>query len=344
MRAMSTEDVDEFQLIEMLAGAIAEGNADLIGRVDRSGFRIRLGIGDDAAAWDAPAGTRVLTTDTLVEGVHFELDHIGWSDLGWKAMAVNLSDVAAMGCRPLYFLVTLGLRRRLPADGLVEMYQGMLESCRRFGGTIVGGDVVRSPTFFVSATLEGAALGAEGGPLLTRGAAAVGDRIAVTGHIGCSAAGLRMRNRMPDLDRETADHLREAHNRPVSRVAEGLVLAERGVLCGMDVSDGLVDDLGKVCNASGVGAVVHADSVPADDFLKRAFPDGWLELSLAGGEDYELLFTAPQAVMDEVVPLLDCTVATIGDIVAGPSEVKVVDREGEVVSAVTRGWDHLRDA
>ena len=344
---MLVRDVGEFQLIDTLAEVIAAESSTPIERLTEQGFRLRLSIGDDAAAWDGPAGTRVLTTDTMVEGVHFRLDYTGWRDLGWKSMAANLSDVAVMGCLPSYAVITLGLREDLPVEGLVEMYRGMLEACRRCGGAIVGGDVVRSPVFFVTVALEGTTPASSHGKLLTRDAASPGDRIAVTGSLGCSAAGLRMLTEAGTapggclFDRETANHLAGAHNRPLPRVAEGMVLAAEGVAAAIDISDGLVDDLGKLCKASGVGAVIRSNSVPIDEFLVGAYPKESLDLALGGGEDYELLFTAPQPVMDRVEAMLEVSVSTIGEIVEGPSQVTVLDQDGGAMSVERGGWDHF---
>lgn len=346
MLVMLVKDTGEFQLIETLAQAIAEENAGCIGRLDEGGFRLRRSIGEDAAAWEGPSGVRVLTTDTMVEGVHFSLNHIGWRDLGWKSLAVNLSDIAAMGCSPLYAVVTLGLRGDLPVEGLVEMYRGIMEACRECGGAIVGGDVVRSPTFFVTVALEGTAVPSSGGDssadlLLIREAALAGDRIAVTGSLGCSAGGLRMLTQGLRFDGETAGHLRDAHNRPLPRVAQGVALAQQGVAAAIDVSDGLVSDLERMCEASGVGASIHADLVPADEFLKEAYPEEWLDLALGGGEDYELLFTAPLHVMERAVAALDVPVSVIGEVIEGPPQVRVLDQEGRVMAVDRGGWDHF---
>ena len=344
MRPMLVQDVGEFGLIELLARAVAHDNDALIAGLGRRGFRVRLSIGDDAAAVSAPAGMRTLTTDTMVEGVHFDLAHTPWRDLGWKALAVNLSDDAAMGAEPVCSLVTLGLRPDLPVSGLLEMYAGMMEAHARYGGALVGGDVVKSPTFFVTVALEGAAHTRDGREcLLTRDSARPGDVIAVTGHLGCSAGGLRM---MTDglessMDAVTARHLREAHNRPAPRVAEGAALAAAGVRAAMDVSDGLVADLGKMCVASGVGAVLGGAHLAADDCLRRAFPGEWLELALCGGEDYELLFTAPPDVLESAVRAVEIPVHVIGEIVEGPPSVRVLDAAGREVGFAAGGWDHF---
>ena len=344
MLHMLVRDLGEFGLIEKLARAVADENDALMAGLGRRGFRVRLSIGDDAAAISAPAGLLTLTTDTMVEGVHFDLAHIPWHDLGWKALAVNLSDAAAMGAEPVCSLVTLGLRPDLPVSGLLEMYAGMMEAHGRYGGSLVGGDVVKSPAFFVTVALEGAVQTLDWRErLLTRDSARPGDLVAVTGHIGCSAAGLQM---MTDglastMDAGTACHLREAHNRPAPRVAEGLALASAGVRAAMDVSDGLVADLGKMCQASGVGAVLDAAHLAADDCLRRAFPGEWLELALSGGEDYELLFTAPPDVLESVVQALDVPVHVIGKVVEGPPSVRVLDAAGRELNFAAGGWDHF---
>ena len=174
MRAMLVRDIGEFPLIERLVESIKGDGDRLLQRIGQSGYRLRLSIGDDAAAWESPSGTSVFTTDTMVEGVHFNLDNTGWHDLGWKALAVNLSDIAAMGCEPTYSLVTLGLRGDLPVDGLLEMYGGLMEVSKRCGGAVVGGDIVRSPVFFVTVALLGRAPEAEPNktsPILRRDAA-----------------------------------------------------------------------------------------------------------------------------------------------------------------------------
>lgn len=352
MPFMLVRDIGEFQLIDALAQAIASDNAQYIQRLDEHGFRLMLSIGDDAAAWHSQAGVRVATTDTMVENVHFKLANTSWRDLGWKSLAVNLSDIGAMGCTPLYSLVTLGLRGDLPVDGLLEMYRGMMDACREHGGAVVGGDIVRSPVFFVTVAMEGGSVASTNSDLtpdaiLRRDKARPGDQIAVTGHLGCSSGGLRMlleggKIETHPFGRETFTHLRDAHNRPVPRVAQGITLAGQGVLAAMDVSDGLVDDLGKLCKASGVGAVIRSDKVPADDFLKRAYPNGWLALALGGGEDYELLFTAPVDVMERAIVSLDIPAVVIGEVVEGPPTVVVRDESGNPVAIGSGGWDHFK--
>ena len=337
---MFVANIGEFELIARLERSIRVRNAAQIERLRARGVRADLGIGDDAAAWSYPRGVVVATTDAMVENVHFTLGATPWRLLGWKALASNLSDVGAMGCAPTFALATLGLRADLPVDGLTEMYDGMMDALEYSGGALVGGDIVRSDTFFVSVSLEG--LSAPDGATLRRDAARPGDAIGVTGHLGCSAAGLRLLLYGDDahLEDATRDHLVAAHNRPLPRVAEGTALARVGVRCAMDVSDGLAADLAKLCAASGVSARIEASRLPADVHLRTAFPQEWAPLALTGGEDYELVFTADAETMDAAKRELGAAVSVIGEIGAGAG-VTAVDADGREVALASGGWDHF---
>ena len=339
---MRVEDIGEFDLIDALIGVIERRGLDPAGP---EGRLLRIGAGDDAAAWERPAGVDMLTNDVMVEGVHFDLAAIGWRELGWKCAAVNLSDVAAMGCLPGFAVVGLGLPGELRVADLVEMYEGMLDVCERYGCALVGGDVVSSPTFFVSVAVTGMAQTDGDGtrPLLARDGARVGDLVALTGHVGCSGGGLRMMTEGRELDAETAAHLRLAHVRPAPRLSEGAALARHGAHAAIDVSDGLLDDLGKLCRASGVGAVVRLDRLPADDHLRTAYPREWPSLALGGGEDYELLTAATADTLERVGSEGGAPISVIGEIVPEDAGVRVVDERGEPVTVDTGGWDHFRN-
>ena len=340
---MLVRDLGEFDLIDLLAETLAAEGVDGPDLTGDDARIPRLGIGDDAAAWEGEAGTRVLTTDTMVEGVHFSLDLTGWRDLGWKAMAVNLSDVAAMGCLPTCSVVTLGLRDDLPVEGLVEMYRGMAEACRSHGGRIVGGDVVRSPVFFLNVAMEGHASITDtdgGGIILTRDATEIGEVIAVTGTLGDSAGGLQMALAGENFD-DSTERLRAAHFRPEPRLAEGQALAKAAIRTAMDISDGLVGDLTKLCDASGVGAVVRGNEVPVSEALRLQFPDRWLSLALTGGEDYELLFTGREETVREVSDAVDVPVTIVGEIVDASRGVTVLDANGDAIDVEGGGWDHF---
>ena len=295
---MLVSEVGEFGLIEILADMIGPHSH----QAGPCGFRLTLGIGDDTAAWQTPEATELSTTDTVVEGVHFTRETTPWFDLGWKLMTANVSDIAAMGGLPLYALVTLGLHGRtlgLPPDTQVEdiraLYEGMLDMARKYEVAIVGGDIVRSPVAFITLSLNGAH---SGKPML-RSTAKPGYQIGVSGYLGSSAGGLRILLDGLEVDLEAAAFLRQAHRRPEPHVEQGIMLSETGVDVAMDVSDGLLDDLGKLCAASGVGADVRSDAVPVHPLLARAFPEQALDMALNGGEDYLLLFAAPPDLMSQ---------------------------------------------
>lgn len=367
----------EFGLIERLARILGESAKDGDGVPG-----LVLDIGDDCAAVRRGSLTDVYTTDTMVDGVHFRTGEIPWRDLGWKSMAVNLSDVASMGARPVMSLVTLGLTGAESLLDLEELYRGIADITHEFGGTVAGGDIVRSPVLFISVAMTGEAAVTAGGAafnrarlmagsmtgstagagyptaasqlkfdggarqssdeaaLLRRDAMSVGDLIAVTGTIGDSGGGVRV---LADgLSDAAADLLKRSHFRPVPRMAAGIALVTHGVLSAMDVSDGIADDLGKMCKASGVAAKVRMPAVPVSDELKACFPDDFTAIALAGGEDYELLFSAPEPVMAAVVPSLGVPVSVIGEVIEGePGSVTVVDERGRPIEMAGGGWDHL---
>ena len=335
---MIVAEKGEFELIETLAAVCARRNREQLDSLGTRGFRLRLSIGDDAAAWDSAPGSTVFTTDTLVEGVHFDLGRIRWNDLGWKSVAASLSDVAAMGCVPTFSVVTLGLRPDLPVRGLEEMYEGMQDACARYGGAIVGGDVVRSPVFFITVSMQGAT-GCS--TVLTRSGASPAEMVAVTGHLGASAGGLLVMRDASRRDSPAALSLVDAHNRPQPRVEMGAMLARAGATAAIDVSDGLVDDLGKLAKASGVDAAIRSDLVPIHPSLREIFPDRRLDLALSGGEDYELLFTASSETMVDIVARSEIPVTVIGGISEGVGLVTVIDSDGRVIVPRDRGWDHF---
>ena len=334
---MLVKDLGEFGLIERL-------NARITG--ERGGpdngaafaFRLLVDTGDDTAAWQTGAATELATTDTVVEGIHFTRETTPWRDLGWKALAANISDIAAMGGQPLYALITLGLPPETAVADIEELYRGLLDIGNRYGAAIVGGDLVRSPVLFVTVALTGL----RAGPPLRRDTARPGDQIAVTGWLGNSGGGLKLLLEKPAIAATAADFLIQAHRHPEPAVAAGQILAQGGVVTAMDVSDGLADDLSKLCLASGVAAHLSAGQMPIHPLLRSAFPADCLALALHGGEDYVLLFTAPPPVMDKVMPLLSPGAAIIGEIVAGPAgQVTLVDPEGGAAVIGRAGWDHF---
>ena len=335
---MLISDLGEFGLIELIR-QWTQPAANVAAPGDNPAYRIAVGNGDDAAAATLLRSplTELYTTDTMVDGVHFTARTTPWRDLGWKALASNISDLAAMGGQPAFALVTLGLPPATPVAQVKELYAGMTEIASEYGAQIIGGDLVRSPTAFITVALTGVT---DGAPMV-RSAARPGHQVAVTGPVGSSAGGLRM---LLDADASglSGDNLLiQAHRRPHPHIAAGRILAESGVGAAMDVSDGLAADLGKLGVASGVAARIMMDRVPAIAALKTAYPADWPALALYGGEDYVLLFTAPPAVMTTALARIP-DAAVIGEIVAGtPGAVAIVGSDGNPVSANAAGWDHF---
>ena len=334
---MQIRDAGEFGVIELLNEMIVEQRAQG-GSDGASDCRLVVDTGDDAAAWKVGETTELLTTDTMVEGVHFTQDTTPWRDLGWKALAANISDIAAMGGLPKYALVTVGLPGETEVDDVRELYRGLLDIANAYGVSLVGGDTVRSDSVFITISLTGV----HPGQPMVRSSAQVGDEVAVTGPVGCSGGGLKLMLESPQAAGEAADYLRQQHRRPEPAVAQGRTLAENGVCAAMDVSDGLADDLSKLCCASGLAARIHAGQVPVHPFLTEVFPENAIELALDGGEDYVLLFTAAPGLMRSVLPLLPAGAVVIGETVAGePGQVTVVDSSGAETAAGRSGWDHF---
>ncbi len=334
---MLIRDLGEFGVIDLLNRMVVEGR--IIGDgLPGSGVKLLVDTGDDTAAWNAGGATELFTTDTVVEGVHFTRDTTPWRDLGWKSLASNISDIAAMGGLPTHALVTLGLPPDTAVADPEDLYRGLLEIANRFGVSIVGGDMVRSPVVFITVALSGVTNRA---PML-RSTARPGDVIAVTGELGSSAGGLKLMLEGLNASGEAAEHLKNAHRRPVPDVAAGQVLAESGVTTAMDISDGLCDDLGKLCRASGVAAEIEADRVPIHPLLRQAFPEECLGMALNGGEDYKLLFTATAAQVSKVNLCLPQPAVVVGHITAGePGRVTVLDSSGAEMPSNRRGWDHF---
>ena len=300
-----------------------------------------LGIGDDAAAYFSNNEIQLATVDSLVQDVHFSLSYISWQELGWKSIAVNLSDIAAMGGFPRYALVSLGLPGNTAVENVIDLYQGMFDIAGKFGVAIVGGDTVSSSFIFISVTVIGSS-GVKNRGMLKRSAAKPGDKIAVTNSLGASAGGLEMLRNNLKFSPKLSKQLRQAHLTPNPRVSEGQVLVEKGVKCGMDISDGLIGDLTHICQESKVGAQINIDLVPVTSAVKKCFGQQALEMALTGGEDYELLFTASPQVMNRVIKAIQRPVTVIGEIMgAKAGKVTLIDSAGKIINTEKAGWDHF---
>lgn len=331
------KEVGEFPLIDMIDGVVGADTPR----------RLRVGIGDDAAVWrPRPGRDLVFTTDMLVQNVHFRLDWMDWQAVGHKALAANLSDIAAMGATPRLALVALGLKGNERDREVTDLYRGMAALGRRYRVAVAGGDLSSSPGgVVVSVTAIGETPGGRRA-VMSRAAARPGDVIGVTGPMGMAAAGLRvLQQQLLTLDGSPA--MREAYSRPQPRVREGRLLARAGVKAAMDLSDGLLGDLPKMCQASGVSAVVEIARVPIPNAIKWNFTD-WFDLALRGGEDYELLFTASPTVFERVCRAFRLAGLRgpwrIGEIVAagakGP-EVKIREATGKVREVEPGAFSHF---
>ncbi len=231
--------------------------------------------GDDTAVLEVEGGRMLLATDLVCEGVHFDLELGSLADAAWKAVAANVSDMAAMGGRPLHAVAAVaGPARRGPGD-LDSLFEGLAEASAHYGARLVGGDLSRAGSWFIAIAMTGRC---DDDPVLRSGARP-GDRIYVTGPLGAAAAGLAaLRSRAVGAD----ENLVAAYRRPVARLSEGSVARRAGASAMIDVSDGLIGDLGHIAEESGVG--FELDTVP----VARGASE---EQALGGGEDYELVFT-----------------------------------------------------
>ena len=314
--------------------------ADVLGARPMDDDGVLLNIGDDTAAWSTGTGVELATTDTLVEDVHFRLDTTTCRDLGWKALAINLSDIAAMGGAPRYGLVSLGLSPDTEVAAVADLYRGMKEIGDEFGCRVVGGDTVGASCMMINVTLIGEATGH--GCFLRRDAAKAGDLIAVTGWLGSSGAGFRVLNDDIDVPIDVRNRLEEAHNRPVPRVREGQVLLRAGVRAAMDLSDGLMSDLPKMCGMSGVSARVSVGDLPISADVKETFGAEAVGLALTAGEDYELLVAGSRESLQRASEDMSTPVTVIGEMVEGESgEIILEDEKGKPMYAPKSGWEHF---
>ena len=303
---------------------------------------VSVGIGDDAAVLTGDPAI-VATHDLLIEGVHFRRETTGPEDLGHRCLAVNLSDLAAMGAEPVAALVGLGL----PANGSTEttdgLYRGMEALAARVGATIAGGDISASPTFVVAVTAIGR-IPAGRGPV-RRSEARPGDVLAVTGSLGGSAAGLAVLDDpslSSGIDEDAAREALRRHRRPEARLAEGRLLAEAGATAMLDISDGLGVDAERLARSSDVAIEIDLDRLPIDPSaaaLASALGSDPRLMAWSGGEDYELLVALPPATAERTAASLPAGLTVIGHARAGaPSATARVG--GEPLAVEHSGYLH----
>jgi thiamine-monophosphate kinase len=352
------------------ANSINNSEFDLIARIKRRAEEARggaqtdglvLGIGDDAAVFDG-RGRRdsVITADLLVEDVDFRRTSLP-QDIGYKALAVSLSDIAAMGARPRWTLLSLGLPQDIyDSPFATGIYEGFLSAARRFGVTLIGGDLSRTPERIV---IDSIVIGeTRRGRAVLRSGARAGDQIYVTGTLGGAAAGLKLLEHANGLRTRAARAralfglagLTRRQMRPAPRVECGALLGERRLASALiDLSDGLSSDLAHLCERSGVGALVEAARIPVAPLLRRAnainsygltraLTDDSLDLALHGGEDFELLFTVRPHIAARLPRRLGGVRLTrIGEVRAAGEGIRI-SRGGSAEILRPSGFDHFK--
>lgn len=304
-----------------------------------------LALADDAALLDAPAGRMlVLAADAMVAGVHFLPDDPP-DTIGRKLLRVNLSDLAAMGAEPLGYLMTTALPPDMTPDWLDEFARGLKEDQRTYGCGLLGGDTVSTPgPLTLSLTVVGSVVP---GRALTRAGARLGDAVWVSGTIGDGALGLlALTDRLPGLAQAQRETLADRYRLPRPRLPLGRRLSGIATAC-LDVSDGLVQDLGHLCRAAGLSAELDAEAVPLSAAARAAVAadPALLARCLTGGDDYELVFTAPAAAASALAGIAaesGIPVARIGRMTApGETEVRVL-HSGAPLALTETGWSHIR--
>lgn len=336
---MRVRDIGEFGLIDRIAHHLPPPSE-----------RVVVGIGDDVAILRTePSRYLMATCDIQVEGVHFLRERITPQQLGRKVVAINVSDIAAMGGEPRSLLVSLVLPKHEDVAFVDGLYEGMREECARWGVEVIGGNMAHSRDgVIVDIFLLGEV---EPQCLLTRSGARVGDLVLVTGTVGDSGAGLELVLN-PDLAcaEEHRRALLERHLTPIPRLPEGRAIAGTGWATAMiDISDGLASDIGHICERSRVGVLLYADQIPVSEHaraLAQAVETDVLRWALFGGEDYELLFTAPpehaSALAQRVAQQTATPVSVIGEITPAEAGIKLRQTDGTVTPLHKGGWDHFR--
>lgn len=344
-RSKARSSLREFDLINELRRRHGRDNPSIV-----------RGIGDDAAVIAPPAGRHlVLTTDLLAERIHFDLRTASFEDVGYKAATANLSDIAAMGGTPQYLLVSLAIPRTGTASHVSRLYQGMMAACRPHGVRLIGGDTSASKTgWFINITLVGSVAS---GHALMRSGARIGNRIYVTGTLGDSMAGLELlkgqgpgrrtsRGSLPDGHRRL---LIRRHLRPSARITIGQWLStHRLATAAIDVSDGLSGDLRHICEESHVGAEIELAALPISAACRAFAAATHLEaasIALAGGEDYELLFTTPARLgpqLEREAAKRGIRITRIGTITPAPIGMRTVTADGRRHPLPVTSYEHFR--
>lgn len=334
-------EMGEFGLIRHLAASVEIVNSETV-----------KGIGDDGAVLDNGDALTVISTDMLVEGVHFDLTFHPLKHLGYKAVTVNLSDICAMNAIPKTILVSIALSNRFSLEAIEELYAGINMACKRYNVDLIGGDTTSSRSgLVISITATGVA---KKGEVVYRNTAKEKDLICLTGDLGGAYMGLQLLERekriflenpkiQPDLAGN--DYILERQLKPEARLDIVKQLRERGVVptSMIDISDGLSSEILHICTQSGTGAELYESKLPFDPQTyerAREFNLDPTVCALSGGEDYELLFTIDQNDYEKIREHLD--VSIIGHITSKESGVNLVTKSDHLVPITAQGWDALQ--
>lgn len=329
-------DIGEFGLIRRIH--------DLL---DKEGVKIQeleLGIGDDCASFRPRKDMELLVTcDSMVEGRHYLTQYISPHDLGRRAMVMNISDIGAMGGYPLYALISLGLRSETPVKDIDNLYMGFMEELKPFGAGIIGGNITKTDhSVFIDITLIGEV---EKEFIMRRSTAVEGDSILVTGYPGQAAEGLKMLINNPERENLKDHPLVKAFNRPCHRAKEGRAIARSGYASAMiDTSDGLLGDLGHICEQSGVGAEIFHENLPVSEHMREF--DNVREIVMGESDDYELIITCPsentQRIRDLIASISSIPISDVGRITNASEGISLVLSNGAKRELQINGWDHFK--
>ena len=333
-------DIGEFGLIDRIHELLQKEGVQTPG--------LTLGIGDDTASFLPHAGYEVLVTcDCMVEGRHYLPQHITPLELGQRAMVLNISDIGAVGGKPLYALVSLGLRADTRVSDVEAIYRGFVAELNPFGASIIGGNLTKSgDSPFIDITLIGEV---EYGKTVRRSTAKVGDAILVTGYPGQAAVGLQLLlQAQPNADLLSHPLVR-AYNMPSHRALEGRAIGQSGCVTAMiDTSDGFLGDLGHICKESAVGAELIQEKLPISEELRQAAQElgqDPYDLVLKDSDDYELIITCSPDHVDQIYSavsaLSDVPVTEVGRITDVVRQIKLILPDGTQSGIKPAGWDHF---
>ena len=334
---MDIGEIGELGLIEKIRQIVA-----------KKSFPVVIGIGDDAAVIDTSADRQTLiTTDVLVEEIHFKMDYFTYEQLGYRAMAANLSDIAAMAGNPEFAVVSIAITNTIAVSDIEKLYTGMKKLADRYNVVIIGGDTTRSKYgMFINIALIGSV---QKGKYTTRSNAQIGDGIYITGNLGGSFAGMKLLSSKVKAALKYESQLKERHLAPNPRISEAQYLCEHILLNSMiDVSDGLASELNHICRCSNVGATIDENLIPLEpgiEELASQCGESAIDYALTGGEDFELVFTARMGNVEHIKKDFEqkfkLALTKVGQIVEAKYGITMSTSAGNRIPLDYKGWNHF---